>query len=660
MSCAFCHVGPSPVNPPEDPENPEWENLASNPGAQYFWVNRIFFWDGELRETKYPNVPAKQEHNFIYQLFNTNPPGSLDTSLISTDYINNPRTMNAVYSIGSRLVPTQRWGAEQLAGDELDNKQFNDYPQTKALGAFWNERTGQTKTARVLKDGSDSVGILGALNRVYLNIGLFSEEWVEHFFPVVGGKKITPIRIADAKKNSTYWNATENQTADMAMFFLTTATPDDLAHAPGGKKILAESQTNLQLGKLVFAENCAVCHSSKIPPAPAESGIDTGQCANGGNGKNYRACWDRYWAWAQTDDFKKKMTALVLSNEPVEGCEKGKDPFLCDNFLSTEKRVPVDLLETNACSPMATNALKDDIWDNFSSQSYKELPAVGELTVHHPVSGGAQAFLPLGNGRGYTRPASLISLWSSAPFLLNNSVGHTEYYATDSYAYDDNYQQPAESYSYDKANYTGDTLYGGYDPYLPGVENRMSVFDDSIKKMLNPQLRRKDKFTSSPVPGYMYRTTAASCVKLAHGYLPDFVQPFTGIAHWIAPWAVTENGDVALGPFPEDFPVNLIVNTKLIPDYDEPMGMDHIWKLLKLGAEFTSVLKELGGTCATEQLLDKGIREKAKEIVYNSKLVDQLLINSKCPDFVVNRGHYFGSDLSQNDKAALINYLKTF
>ena len=40
---------------------------------------------------------------------------------------------------------------------------------------------GTVWTPRVLKDGSDSVGALGALNRVYLNIGLFSEEWLRHF-----------------------------------------------------------------------------------------------------------------------------------------------------------------------------------------------------------------------------------------------------------------------------------------------------------------------------------------------------------------------------------------------------------------------------------------------------------------------------------------------
>ena len=44
MSCGFCHVGPNPVNPPADPENPQWSNLSSLVGAQYFWPDRIFSW----------------------------------------------------------------------------------------------------------------------------------------------------------------------------------------------------------------------------------------------------------------------------------------------------------------------------------------------------------------------------------------------------------------------------------------------------------------------------------------------------------------------------------------------------------------------------------------------------------------------------------------
>ena len=50
-----------------------------------------------------------------------------------------------------------------------------------------------------------------------------------------------------------------------------------------------------------------------------------------------------------------------------------------------------------------------------------------------------------------------------------------------------------------------------------------------------------------------------------------------------------------------------------------------------------------------------------------ANLAGPMLELSKCPDFVVNRGHYFGTDrfkeepgLSDADKRALIEFLKTF
>ena len=64
------------------------------------------------------------------------------------------------------------------------------------------------------------MGALGALNRVYLNIGLYSEEWLRHFNALVGGKPTTAIEIAVAEKNSVYWQATEAMTPDMSLFFL--------------------------------------------------------------------------------------------------------------------------------------------------------------------------------------------------------------------------------------------------------------------------------------------------------------------------------------------------------------------------------------------------------------------------------------------------------
>ena len=132
----------------------------------------------------------------------------------------------------------------------------------------------------MLKDGADSVGALGALNRVYLNIGLFSEEWLLHFNPLVGGKTVSPIEISVARKNSSYWEATEAQTVNMALFFLKAATPHKLIDAPGGPEYLnngnptdAAYVTRINNGKNVFAETCARCHSSKLPTPDAPKQI---------------------------------------------------------------------------------------------------------------------------------------------------------------------------------------------------------------------------------------------------------------------------------------------------------------------------------------------------------------------------------------------------
>src|SRR5260370_41523200 len=64
--------------------------------------------------------------NFMFQLVHTYRPGTMDTSLVSTDNINNPRTMNAIYAVKPRLDQALRWGRETLNGGQLNNKPFND------------------------------------------------------------------------------------------------------------------------------------------------------------------------------------------------------------------------------------------------------------------------------------------------------------------------------------------------------------------------------------------------------------------------------------------------------------------------------------------------------------------------------------------------------
>ena len=448
----------------------------------------------------------------------------------------------------------------------------------------------------MLKDGSDSVGALGALNRVYVNIGLFSEEWLQHFIPLVGGKQITPFPIATADRNSAYWNATKAQTPDLALFFLATGKPDYLKDAPGGDRYLDKDERTLNRGKAVFAENCARCHSSKLPEKTFAF-FPEGGCV----GPDYLNCWNRYWAWTKTAEFKHAARQIVMAGD-----------FLDNNFLSTDLRVPVTLLETNVCSSLATNALRDNIWDNFSSQSYKDLPSVGKVIVHNPLTGEPSEYEMPAGGRGYTRPASLISLWSSAPFLQNNRLGR--FYWSGS------------------------------------VGDRMKSFDDSIEQLLWPEKRQGDRrFTTRSgkmVPGEIDLTTATSYLKVPKGFLPDFLQrePLYGVLTIAASGAVGETG-IEIGPIPKGTPVNLLSNI----DLEQRGKVFDV--LLKAKRDLKSLPQNAGDAEARKVLSD---------------LVEPLLSVSKCPDFVVNRGHYFGTDYAQDepglndsDKRALIEFLKT-
>src|SRR5207244_10135164 len=101
--------------------------LISNTCAQYFCVDRIFFFE------------KNQADSFLFQLFHSQLPGTLDTSLVSSDNINNPRTMNAVYGLGARLTQAMSVGTEKLAGGGLDNRQFNDYPETSVLAGMFTK-----------------------------------------------------------------------------------------------------------------------------------------------------------------------------------------------------------------------------------------------------------------------------------------------------------------------------------------------------------------------------------------------------------------------------------------------------------------------------------------------------------------------------------------
>ena len=598
MSCGFCHLGPSPTRPPADPEKPAFANLNSTVGAQYMWVDRLFMWKAD---------PS----NYMYQLVSTYRPGAMDTSLVSTDNINNPRTMNAVYLLGDRLGAARKFGRETLAGGGTKNVQFNDIYDSGPLTQYF-DKPATVWTPHVLKDGADAVGALGALNRVYLNIGLFSEEWLTHFNPVVGGKIISPIEIATARRNSAYWRATEVGTPLTALFFLKAARPDPLANAPGGAGYLKASPQVVQRGAMVFADTCARCHSSKQPDAPAGASLVDAI------GPDYMTRFKAWWRWTQTEDFKAKMRALVARPDFRQG-----------NYFSTDARIPVTLLRTNLCSPLATNALRGNIWDNFSSESYKVLPSVGTVAYQDPFTGEPRAYRMPAGGRGYTRVPSLVSLWSTAPFLLGNTVG----------------------------TFNGD----------PSVAGRMAAFDDGIAKMLWPNLRERDAMLPGAW-GMIDRTTTRSKLYVPSSFIPDAPGPLDEQARKALRTLENADGDIELGPIPRGMPVNLLASLQPLAESRDPATIArHYRDLIVLLAQLKKGLLTL----------PRGADDAAVRAHFAS-LREPLMALNKCPDFVVNRGHYFGTEefnryqrtrderdfgqepvLSDEDKRALVEYLKT-
>jgi len=233
VACGSCHIAPNPSNPPDDPENPRWENLASAIGNQYINEGKVFACNVE-------------KGGFFYEMLAAQPRGTSDTSRIATDHINNPNAINAIFLLAEReriAVP------EKMAGGTL---------------ALPGEKE-EINVAHILKDGADSIGVRGATIRVYVNIGMFSEYWLTRHNRLIGLRPQKPFEIPYAREHSIFWRATEERLDNIAAFFRKLKS-FRLADAPGGQAYITADAAVMTRGKEVFAESCAACHSSKQPP----------------------------------------------------------------------------------------------------------------------------------------------------------------------------------------------------------------------------------------------------------------------------------------------------------------------------------------------------------------------------------------------------------
>ena len=562
MACVLCHVSFNPDRPPADVHEPKWENIVSNIGNQYFREGMLF-------------GSTMPHDSFIYQYLAVQQAGTSETSRFSNDFINGPILINSIYRLPQRLklarvekiTPAQAKLMESI----YQHVGLKNDTNVGALGGTAAEPT--IKTPHVLSDGADSEGLVMASTRVYVNEGSNWEKWVQTFalnpFDVKESiaRNFTPKEfdlIGEIRKDpNSPWMQTEVRMPNLATFLATydSYPLKDAKEAPrpgttlkSGQDYLTSDAAMLRRGKIAFAENCAQCHSSKQPPnlptAPEQ----------------------RKEAWRQ----------LVL-----------RDDFLTDNYMSDDQRYPLSELGTNAARAMGTNAMAGHMWGQMSSLTYKQMKEekvplqdhdanFKPVDLYNPLTGKYD--IKFVGSKSYYRTPTLVSIWATAPYLHNNSLGE----------------------------FNAD----------PSIAGRMAAYEDGMSKLLWPERRlgiRSMKVTTED------------------SGLPDLFPVLKNLMPELAAY----DFDPALLRVPKGTPLNLLTNIN-------PRDAKAV-----LQAYIDGVLDGR----PKDQFNQLRTVNAAKG---QAALVRKLLEVNTCPDFIEDKGHYYGHQLGDEDKRALIEYMKYF
>jgi hypothetical protein len=425
----------------------------------------------------------------------------------------------------------------------------------------------------VLSDGADSMGLLMASARVYVNEGMMWQTWVKTMALNPFDLKESVARnfatkefdlIGEVRKDpNSPWMQTEKRMPNMATFLGTYDSyplkdaqdaPRDGKTPKSGRDYLTTDPAVLRRGKIAFADNCAQCHSGKRP-------------ANlSGNAEQQKEAWRQ----------------LVL-----------RDDFLTDNYMSDDQRYPVSELGTNSARALGTNAVGGHMWGQMSSLGYKQMKEeqvalhdydkdFKPVDLYNPLTGKYEHKFT--GAKSFYRTPTLVSIWATAPYLHNNSVGE----------------------------YNGD----------PSIAGRMAAYEDGMSKLLWPERRQG--------LGSIKVTTEDS-------RLPDLFP----LLKTLDPELAEFDFDPDLLRLPKGTPIGLITNVH--PKDVKSVLLAYVDGVLdgRPKAEFSQlrVINHAKGQAA---------------------ILKRLLEVSTCPDFIEDKGHYYGHDMSDEDKRALIEYVKYF
>ncbi len=772
LSCAICHVAAHPLNPPADPAKPVWENLSAIIGNLNFRASAIF--GNETHPT-----------NFLNQFLASQQPGTVDTSMTSTDWVANFTAMNPVFEFQARINRSLKNPPEEQPERAVD------------LPQLFGEGKNPRKFPRVLMDGADSVGPWASLARVYLNIGLFGEQWNNVQNTIIGFTPRRPFRLDTLHTNSVNWNLEEAfRIHYSALYFnhrlvregkkVRLSTPGEIYDKDktfiesstqamhlknalvNGKRFEEHAdllkqhmpQDRVAAGRKVFVRNCMVCHSSRQPEGYR---LAFTQEAPGGKGwakSKSNEPWPLALPYSYRDweDFKKGPAYKAYLQKAEELAATKDDFFTNENYLSNGLRIPVSLVATNSQRALAENALAGEVWNDFSSVGYKNLPPVGEIEYYNTATGKIETFQPEGHGRGYYRTPTLVSIWATAPLLNTNALGK---YIPDHQAarrvsvlgrlemFDDAVEKllwkSKRSLAPSGENGLrdpGDAIWHGNDPswiyrtdqvtsfkidalqirgvvvrliehlpFLPRVLGKMAVFfvDQAwilplifalIVGLLAWKWRRWAAYLAILTGVMVLLTLYISGLNYILPIWADLfglvliaagVTSIVGIKYpvksrnlegreseptsegtkqtvlrrsWasmaapMALWVLClvlfggltfanlklsgQAGKLKVGPFPKGMPVSSFMSQ----DTDAP--------ILRLVGTFRGLFRCFGAINSNPDLSD----EEALEL-FNRYAMPGLLKISKCPDWELDKGHYFGEYLSDEEKIQLISFLKT-
>jgi hypothetical protein len=455
-------------------------------------------------------------------------------------------------------------------------------------------------------------------------------------------------------------------------------------------------------GGVLFAVHCASCHSnSKKQPAPG-----------------------------LREDIRRGLMAAWMTHQ------KKSETFLENNFLADEVRYPVyprvgdcrPPLGTNMARALATNAIYGDVWEELSSREYKALRPPAPVTLHVPVFPADPRlpdllklpirvdFEPPGGGRGYYRTPSLISMWATAPYLHNNSVG--DYYVYVKQQDKDKEIKKRFWISTDgtmRRERRTDAWQQRPDPTVvdyyidTSVAGRVEMFEDGMDKLLNPAKRhhwvKRTSHESILVPD-LQNTVQQLIAGLAHEVILKEVRQELkerGVPPAQAEWLIqVVDGAVqrAIREAQKDAQASIRfawaavqvrardhadrifdllfedLRTELAQRKDVPIVIDGLRlpvrrafldRLDRLDKHFQeSVLWKIPP--GTPVNLYANLNASAipyavlAHIRYRDDpraLAEALLRLSDCPDLVEDSGHTYGSELSDKEKTDLIEFLKT-